>query len=158
MSKLLIFVSFNSFSKVYLVFSFGPYSFASTVCLTSCVCFHGLGETATSPKLEEIVIHMVISYVDCVCLEIFTDWLELWLTCLGDPRALHIVCTLLAQLKLKWVQIGTVPGLSTQQVQARLSWDYTCRKHFGRIAEANVGVIQGVPRCSVAQISLPSLL
>ena len=50
--KLLILVSLGFFSEVLNVLSYGTNSSVSSFCLTFCICFYELEETATSHYLE----------------------------------------------------------------------------------------------------------
>ena len=69
------------------LFFFGAYFSGSPFCLTFSVCFYGLDRTAASPRLEGIVLYMVVPYVDCMYLVTFAGCLELWQVWAGGPRA-----------------------------------------------------------------------
>ena len=98
-----------------LVLPFGAYFFVSSFCLTF-LCFCVLGGIATSLKVEGIVFR-----VDIPCIvPVLGDFLLAGWSCgwygLGSWALTHLVGSLAGQLKLKWVWIGTGPGLSTLQV------------------------------------------
>lgn len=60
---LCISVSLNSFSE----FIFPCFLF----CLSFCICFYGLGEMATSPNVEEVILACNVFCADSVCLVTF---------------------------------------------------------------------------------------
>lgn len=80
------------------------------VCTATVVGWHGLG----------ILGHSVLGHIGGMAgSEVSAGW--------GSPRALCIECTLVGQLKLKWVQAGMSQGAP-------------CRGHPGGAAGAEAGV------------------
>lgn len=64
--------------------------------------------TATGPKLEEMILCMVVPYVNCVCLVTLSGCLELWLAWAGGPGTLCAGAALVGWLVLKWAQARDV--------------------------------------------------
>ena len=130
---LLISLSLIIFLRFCFILSFEASS-VSPFWLSFCVCFYRLCGTATSPKLEVMILCMVIPYVDCVCLVTFAAWLELWLVWSGCPGTFHTATTLSGQVKSMYAEVFwcSVPG---------------------RTVEAEVGASQDAPGCSMQGLS-----
>ena len=82
------------------------------------VCFYELGGTATFPKLEGMVLCVIIPCVDCVCLVTLAGWTWVWSGALG-----HSV------LWLPWWNgqwgSGHVPGWSRGFPFQRVHWKHS---------------------------------
>lgn len=78
-------ISFHCFFEILSYSSFGAYSSTSWLCLLYCVCLYELNGAATLPKLEGIVLCMVVPYVDCMCLVTLAGWCLAQLGSWGFP-------------------------------------------------------------------------
>lgn len=118
--------------RICLVLSFGVHSSVSSFCLAFCVCFYELDGTATSLKLEKVVLCMVNVYVDSLCLLTLAAWLELWLVCRswGTPF---------------W---ACPDGMARTEVGMGC-WDSLCRGCSDGAAGAEAGISWEVPECCV---------
>ena len=124
-------VSFSCFFLRFCSILLGAKFFGLPFCLTYIICFYELGETATFPELEGVVLGIIIFCVDCVCL---VTWLSGAVSGVGPWGCL---C---------W---GLPGGMAIEEVGMGLGGPGTFHSGYsGSTVEDEVGVSLGVPSLS----------
>ena len=88
-------------------------------------CFATISASAISPKLEGMILFIVIHYVDCVCMVTFGDWLELCLASAVGTEGFHTASALSGQVKLNYMQAGMSQGsMCSGTLELRLNLEF----------------------------------